>query len=91
MARSTTTISQYESGNSLHYCVCYALLECLSQNLQQACKIFEEMIQDIEMRKGYLDLEAELIFMAYLFILLKESFNVIIKENIINMFLTDFF
>ncbi|RIA98604.1 NRDE-2, necessary for RNA interference-domain-containing protein [Glomus cerebriforme] len=65
IARSTTTISQYESGNSLHYCVCYALLECLSQNLQQASKIFEEMIQDIEMRKGYLDLEAELIFMAY--------------------------
>ncbi|CAG8500244.1 8749_t:CDS:10 [Funneliformis mosseae] len=65
MAKSTTTISQYESGNSLHYCVCYALLECLSQNIQQACKIYEEMIQDIEMRKGYLDLEAELIFMAY--------------------------
>ncbi|CAI2166652.1 9087_t:CDS:10 [Funneliformis geosporum] len=51
MARSTTTISQYESGNSLHYCVCYALLECLSQNLQASSKIFEEMIQDIEMRK----------------------------------------
>ncbi|CAG8482454.1 20197_t:CDS:10 [Rhizophagus irregularis] len=38
------------------------------KNLQQASKIFEEMIQDIEMRKGYLDLEAELIFMAYPFI-----------------------
>ncbi|CAB5184578.1 DUF1740-domain-containing protein [Rhizophagus irregularis] len=80
MARSTTTISQYESGNSLHYCVCYALLECLSQNLQQASKIFEEMIQDIEMRKGYLDLEAELIFMAYVK-LIYQYLNYIASNN----------
>ncbi|CAG8634239.1 9753_t:CDS:2, partial [Diversispora eburnea] len=42
--------SQKDFLNSLHYHVCYALMECLSQNIQQACKIFEEMLQTFEIK-----------------------------------------
>ncbi|CAG8441268.1 17395_t:CDS:10 [Dentiscutata heterogama] len=51
IARITTpSTSQIETRNSLHYCVCYALLECLSQNLQQASKVFEDTLHYLEIR-----------------------------------------
>ncbi|RHZ61356.1 hypothetical protein Glove_348g24 [Diversispora epigaea] len=47
--------SQKNFLNSLHYHVCYALMECLSRNIQQACKIFEEMLETFEIKPENVD------------------------------------
>ncbi|CAG8746925.1 14668_t:CDS:2, partial [Acaulospora morrowiae] len=57
IARITfSSTSKDDSSNFLHYCVCYALLECLSQNLQQASKVFEEILQDLDIRIGNMNM-----------------------------------
>ncbi|CAG8553183.1 26237_t:CDS:10, partial [Dentiscutata erythropus] len=68
IARITTpSTSQIEARNSLHYCVCYALLECLSQNLQQASKVFEDTLHYLEIRNDNVNVETEWLYMSYPF------------------------
>ncbi|CAG8688736.1 21252_t:CDS:10, partial [Cetraspora pellucida] len=72
IARITTPLtSQIETRNSLHYCVCYALLECLSQNLQQASKVFEDMLHYLEIRSDNVNVETD----TYVKLIFQQSFS----------------
>ncbi|RIB25556.1 NRDE-2, necessary for RNA interference-domain-containing protein [Gigaspora rosea] len=74
IARITTpSASQIEARNSLHYCICYALLECLSQNLQQASKVFEDTLNYLEVRSDNVNVETEWLYMSYVKLIHQQS------------------
>ncbi|KAG9291623.1 hypothetical protein G9A89_022042 [Geosiphon pyriformis] len=64
---SNLAASQDASRNVIHICVCFALLEHLSQNLNEACKIFELILAELMIRNASDTIECELIYFLSLY------------------------
>ncbi|CAG8460298.1 12938_t:CDS:10 [Ambispora leptoticha] len=65
---STLAASQADARNVIHLCVCFSLLEYLSQNLGEACKIYETMLAELVARNASQAIECELTYVAYPFL-----------------------
>ena len=51
--------------NFLNYSICLAFLEYTSRGLQHASRIFEESLEKMGIKKDKMNVETEMIYMAY--------------------------